>query len=795
MKSLLFYLLQVVVVSGILYAYYHIALRNKKFHQYNRFYILAATLASILIPFLNIPVYFSNDDSSAQWMYALQNLSSDPVVIIMDGSAEQAEPFNWRALLYALYALVALFGLVKIIVSVRKLRKIMREHPAEQLNGIRFINTSEPGTPFSFFRWLFWNNRIELSSQKGEQIFRHEVFHIEQKHSLDTVFMEMVTIVFWINPFFHLMKKELKAIHEFLADRFATNETEKWEYAELLLMQALNTQHSLVQPFFHNQIKRRIAMITNPQKTSHQYLRKLLVLPLGALLTTLFAFSYQQKQTEELTEATQYEVPQITIDSTPQPLQREIKADVINIAGDGFTKANQSIPPGLIIFNGREFTSEGFKKYTGEETRHVTINAKYVISTPANDKDAIAKYGEKAKNGVLEFKAATIDTLPRDPVTIRLSAKMAEPDKKPLIVLNGVIKEDDEYQKTLMRIDPNDIESISVLKDSASRSLYGSKGANGVLLITTKNSGQVGKLQPATGEVKEVTVTGYGIKKIVADSFTTANIARDKKVTGLQLQPSIKINGTVQDIVIEERKQQPEEKVVMGYAIKSDKDVLSDKVLEKKKLEEVTVTGYPRSTASGSLDVEPAFPGGASGWYSFVAKNIDPAIPLKKGAPEGQYTVYIRMQVDKNGRLSDFKALTKHGFGMEEAALKALQNSPYWNPGYKNGNAVSSYKTQPFVFVVGAEKTIPKEEVVENSITLYPNPVKENLSVQFNSKKDRTVSVKIIDASGKTQSRFDLKLTKGLNTNSISVANLAPGTYLLQVMGEGDNSTFKFIKE
>ena len=61
-------------------------------------------------------------------------------------------------------------------------------------------------------------------------------------------------------------------------------------------MQALGTKQPFVNPFFHNQIKRRIAMITNPQKTSHRYLRKLLVLPVAAMVVALFAFSYKKMQ-------------------------------------------------------------------------------------------------------------------------------------------------------------------------------------------------------------------------------------------------------------------------------------------------------------------------------------------------------------------------------------------------------------------------------------------------------------------------------------------------------------------
>jgi len=54
-------------------------------------------------------------------------------------------------------------------------------------------------------------------------------------------------------------------------------------------------------------------------------------------------------------------------------------------------------------------------------------------------------------------------------------------DNKPLIVLDGV-----PYSGSLSSINPQDIESTSVLKDASSTSLYGNKASNGVLLITTK---------------------------------------------------------------------------------------------------------------------------------------------------------------------------------------------------------------------------------------------------------------------------------------------------------------------
>ena len=53
----------------------------------------------------------------------------------------------------------------------------------------------------------------------------------------------------------------------------------------------------------------------------------------------------------------------------------------------------------------------------------------------------------------------------------------------PLILINGV-------EGDLASLDPNIIESVSVLKDAASASIYGSRAANGVILITTKNGSE-----------------------------------------------------------------------------------------------------------------------------------------------------------------------------------------------------------------------------------------------------------------------------------------------------------------
>lgn len=83
--------------------------------------------------------------------------------------------------------------------------------------------------------------------------------------------------------------------------------------------------------------------------------------------------------------------------------------------------------------------------------------------------------------------------------------------KDPLIVLDGL-----PYNGYWTDINPADIENITVLKDAASNALYGARGANGVILITTKN-GQKGKTQ-VTFDIKLSANTDGNIDYEVIDN-------------------------------------------------------------------------------------------------------------------------------------------------------------------------------------------------------------------------------------------------------------------------------------
>ncbi|MBL0335595.1 MAG: TonB-dependent receptor [Chitinophagaceae bacterium] len=104
-------------------------------------------------------------------------------------------------------------------------------------------------------------------------------------------------------------------------------------------------------------------------------------------------------------------------------------------------------------------------------------------------KDMPINSAEEALNGRLAgVTATTSEGSPDARVTIRIRGGMSiTGDNSPLYIVDGV-----QVENGLSAISPQDIQSIDVLKDAAATAIYGARGGNGVIVITTK-SGRTGK--------------------------------------------------------------------------------------------------------------------------------------------------------------------------------------------------------------------------------------------------------------------------------------------------------------
>ena len=100
------------------------------------------------------------------------------------------------------------------------------------------------------------------------------------------------------------------------------------------------------------------------------------------------------------------------------------------------------------------------------------------------------------------------------------------------------------------------------------------------------------------------------------------------------------------------------------------------------------------------VEVEAHFKGGYEEWKKYLERNLNANVPIDNKAPAGTYNVVVRFVVNKDGTISDVIALTNHGFGMENEAIRVIKKGPYWIPAIQNGRPVRAYHKQSITFVV-----------------------------------------------------------------------------------------------
>jgi periplasmic protein TonB len=170
--------------------------------------------------------------------------------------------------------------------------------------------------------------------------------------------------------------------------------------------------------------------------------------------------------------------------------------------------------------------------------------------------------------------------------------------------------------------------------------------------------------------------------------FTPPKIVKDEEV-----KEDEKIEEIKEDQVISNKTVESDNKVAIVQAPVEDKGT---QVVEAPKSDD-------EDKIFTKVENEAAFPGGDAAWRRFLEKNLNASTPIDNGAPEGTYQVIVKFIVSKDGSISDVQAESKHGYGMEEEAVKVIRKGPKWTPALQNGRNVNAYRRQPITFVVQGE--------------------------------------------------------------------------------------------
>lgn len=295
MNTLLLYLVKSIFVSGLLTSWYWLGLRNKRLHRYNRFFLLATLAAGIVVPLLhfewfNIGAKAGSAPAAARQL--LQIVGGPAEAEISQGTISKTNLIDWPLLAQLAMAAISAVLLLLLLIRIVKLKQLSRRYERTDRDGIVLVMTDLERAPFSFFNCIFWRADIGVDSVSGKAIYEHELAHVKQLHTYDKIACQMLTCIFWMNPFYRIIQNELGIVHEFLADEAAISEHDTATLAMMLLAthnggRYLTPEHQ----FFSSPIKRRLTMLQQNKTTRFSTLRKMTVLPLLAAAVLSFSFT------------------------------------------------------------------------------------------------------------------------------------------------------------------------------------------------------------------------------------------------------------------------------------------------------------------------------------------------------------------------------------------------------------------------------------------------------------------------------------------------------------------------
>ena len=331
MPVLFIYLLKLSVSLAVVFLFYQLLLRRLTFYNSNRWYLLAYTILSFFIPFVDISLVLHKNEWSEM------NIVQWVPVIHESGTTEPGKNMSVNYWFIAGLFIMAgmFFMLCRLLIQFISFRNMMKKAELISGNETKIYQVNDSIIPFSFGKSIFINHHLHTEDELKE-IIRHEFIHVKQRHSFDIIWAEILCLINWYNPFAWLLRKSIRQNLEFIADnKVLENGISKKEYQYLLLKVTGNNQYSIATQFNFSSLKKRIAMMNKLKSTKRQMLRLLFLLPATAVL--LLAF--RNNQNDDQQPAFQWNGQAISpsemlyqvTDTVPEVIKPNSKGYIINI--------------------------------------------------------------------------------------------------------------------------------------------------------------------------------------------------------------------------------------------------------------------------------------------------------------------------------------------------------------------------------------------------------------------------------------------------------------------------------
>ena len=331
MNAFLLYVLQSAICLSLFYGLYGLLLRREAFFRFNRSVLLTIMVLSMTIPLVRVPV---SEPALLQipvmqleevFMHAELTPTTIPnteTPVLQKSVIPVRTAFNIIPLAYLagffvslIIALVSFISVARVIVTARQ---VMFRQQRILVSPLK-INS------FNFAGWIVLS---EMDFERfAEEIVAHETIHQRRGHFWDLCFVNAIAVIHWFNPLVQLMRREMKALHEYEADRCTLSQgINATQYKLLLIEKATGTsRYSVACGFAQSKIKKRMNMMNKQNPNPWARWKALLFIPLAALLVQCFARPEVKRELEQISTLKSIEILQENIDWTEEKFLEELR--------------------------------------------------------------------------------------------------------------------------------------------------------------------------------------------------------------------------------------------------------------------------------------------------------------------------------------------------------------------------------------------------------------------------------------------------------------------------------------
>jgi len=253
-------------------------------------------ILGFILPVLPISQELSSENLFLKSSYFIDSYN-DIALIKEKGSQKSIISSLWKdyyipEILLAAWLTFFIKNISQLIRSLTGIFKKIKKAEKLEIKPFTIIKSETEETAFSFFNFIFLNNKIgDLTQTQQDQIVEHEKIHARKLHSLDNIFFSVVVAIFWFNPLTKRVFSAIREIHEFSVDSELTGGKIKKDYSRLIVhLSAGNKIFGVGSRFSDGEIRNRIILLANPESENLRKRRFIFTIPV--VLVLVFAFYF-----------------------------------------------------------------------------------------------------------------------------------------------------------------------------------------------------------------------------------------------------------------------------------------------------------------------------------------------------------------------------------------------------------------------------------------------------------------------------------------------------------------------